>query len=135
MRDLIKEFQPFERGAEGWASSASGFKEGKFIYITKFEKIHIVCPVDQWDDCSSIDLYFAHDFRTDNPHKKETVTDLPMEELNSILDFADLVVSHSNRIHAFGENVWTKIMYQQIGDDLKAKFDDPTNTKYINLIK
>ena len=38
-------------------------------------------------------------------------------------------------LDVYGEGVLTRYKVTQLGDDLKAKFEDPNNTKYIDLTK
>lgn len=126
----IAELQPFERGAEGWAMNQLGELE-KCKYIARSGKHDIV-------ETHNRICVVRSDFTTENPHKNETVWRENTDKASFVNHQDDYVlyVLDTNRkiIHAhMADSVW-KIHYRELGDDLKVKFDDPENKKYISLI-
>ena len=142
----LSELQPFERGTEGWARNQEG-EWVKCIYIARYRIFDIV-------ETDTHVCTLLADFTTSNPHKNETVFSGVLEgDVNNLhywtnafekpdLGGADAVFfyKHSNPdiggfLDVYGEGVLTRYKVTQLGDDLKAKFEDPNNTKYIDLTK
>ena len=141
----LSELQPFERGTEGWATHNLEWFPCR--YITQENDLSLV-RID------GVGITYVHDFTIENPHKNETVFSGVLEgDVNNLhywtnafekpdLGGADAVFfyKHSNPdiggfLDVYGEGVLTRYKVTQLGDDLKAKFEDPNNTKYIDLTK
>lgn len=138
LKTKLSELQPFERGTEGWGLDYKEWVECKYLTFGLDGRhcVHV-------SGCENGAMY-VDDFTTENPHKKETVVyigDNPhrQEEFNNwvqdsfiyILDNTDgLCIS----IYSVGVG-YSEFYIAQLGDDLKAKFDDPNNEKYIDLTK
>ena len=101
----------------------------KCIYIGFLNGQHVVYHFGK--------LYYAENFTTENPHKKETVfyKEKDQNYFDENVSKADLVIYHGSFIQLISLHKTVELTHKQLGDDLREAFEDSDNEMFIDLTK